>query len=96
MPKPEPKSIPGYGVPQYAVADLAVMRPDEIVEHKIAGALDRMLGVEPTPGLAPDLIDGTGQLSAVDAEVMTTEQIVAAHAAGRFDAVLGKPTTHPI
>ena len=37
MPKPEPKRLPGYIAEQYEVGDLAAMKPDEIVEAKLAG-----------------------------------------------------------
>ena len=93
MSKPEPVAVPGYVAPQYEAGDLAVMKPEAIVEAKLAGHLDRILGVAPTPGLAADLVAGAGQLTAADAEVMTPAQIVDAKAAGRFDALLGKPAT---
>lgn len=90
MPQPVPVVIPGYMQPQYETGDLAAMRPEAIVEAKIAGQLDRILGVPPRP-VADRLRDGD-QLTRDDLKTMTHDEINDARAAGRLDALLGTTT----
>lgn len=90
MPKPEPRHVPGYLAEQYEVGDLAAMKPDEIVAAKLAGQLDRVIGVPPRE-VADRLAAGT-QLTRDDLKAMTPTEINEARAAGRLDALLGTTT----
>lgn len=87
---PEPKRVPGYIVGQYEVADLACMKPEFIVEQKIAGRLDRILGVPPRE--VADRLASGAQLTRADLAGMSPDEVVAAKAAGRLDDLLGTTT----
>lgn len=90
MPKPEPRHVPGYLAEQYEVGDLAAMKPDEIVAAKLAGQLDRVIGVPPRE-VADRLVAGD-QLTRDDLAGMSPDEVVAAKAAGRLDVLLGTTT----
>lgn len=87
---PEPQPVPGYIAEQYEVGDLAAMKPDEIVEAKLAGHLDRILGVPPR-AVADRLASGD-QLTRDDLRAMSPDEVLEAKAAGRLDALLGTTT----
>lgn len=91
--KPTPVPTPGYAQPQFETGDLAVMKPAEIVEHRLAGRLDAVLGAPPRPGA--ERLAGDGQLTADDLKLMTPHQINEARAAGRLGTLLGSTTTNP-
>ena len=87
---PEPVPVAGYAEPQFEVADLACMKPEFIVEQKIAGRLDRILGVPPR-AVADRLASGD-QLTRDDLRAMSPDEVLEAKAAGRLDDLLGTTT----
>jgi len=90
MPKPQPRPTPGYTAPQYEVGDLAAMSPEAIVEARLAGQLDAVLGVPPRD-VADRLRDGA-QLTRADLAGMSPDEINEARAAGALDDLLGTTT----